>query len=63
MIGMAMAQASKMFDEQQGNGKLQQGADKQSAVNSAAKMALKMYLKNQGGGGGGGMGGLVSNLL
>ena len=28
------------------------GADKQSAVNSAGKMALKMYMQSQGGGGG-----------
>lgn len=36
-----------------------QSGDKQSAVNSAAEMALKMYMKNQGGGSSG-SGGLLS---
>ena len=35
-------------------------ADKQSAVNAAGKMALKMYMKSSGGGGSGGAGGLMS---
>ncbi|MCJ1462527.1 hypothetical protein MMC07_001129 [Pseudocyphellaria aurata] len=91
-IGLAMAQASKMFDQQSSQGKVvswtlflallfccqlflrlainlllypnmsfcqDPSASKQSAVNSAAKMALKMYMKSQGGGGGGGPGGLL----
>ena len=58
-IGMAMGQASKLFDQQQAEGKVEQGADKQSVVNQAAKMAFKMYMKNQAGGGGGGPGGLM----
>ncbi|GAD94252.1 hypothetical protein AFUA_8G05650 [Paecilomyces variotii No. 5] len=58
LIGMAMAQASKLWDQQGGNA----SGDKQSAVNSAAEMALKMYLKNQGGSGLGGTGG-PSGLL
>lgn len=37
-----------------------QSGDKQSAVNSAAEMALKMYMKNQGGSGGSGASGLMS---
>lgn len=36
-----------------------QSGDKQSAVNSAAEIALKMYMKNQGGGSSG-SGGLLS---
>lgn len=51
-VGMAMAQASKLFDQQSGSGNMQQGANKQSAVQSAGEMALKMYMKSQGGGGG-----------
>ena len=61
-IGMAMAQASKLFDEQHGSGNVSSGADKQSAVNAAGKMALKMYLKSQGGGSGG-LGGLAGKFL
>ncbi|KAL8747802.1 MAG: hypothetical protein Q9184_007551 [Pyrenodesmia sp. 2 TL-2023] len=65
-IGMAMGQASKLFDEQSAQGKVEPGADKQSMVNDAAKMALKMYLKSQGGGasgGGGGGGGGPGGLM
>ncbi|KAL1855599.1 hypothetical protein Plec18167_004062 [Paecilomyces lecythidis] len=58
LIGMAMAQASKAWDQQGGNA----SGDKQSAINSAAEMALKMYMKNQGGSGLGGTGG-PSGLL
>ena len=58
-IGMAMAQASKLFDQQSGAGNLAQGANKQSAVQSAGEMALKMYMKSQGGG----MGGLMSKFM
>ncbi|KAI4158349.1 MAG: hypothetical protein LQ342_007518 [Letrouitia transgressa] len=54
-IGMAMGQASKLFDEKSSQGNVDPSADKQSAVNSAAKMALKMYMKSQVGGGGGGL--------
>lgn len=41
---------------------VQQSGDKQSAVNSAAEMALKMYMKGGSGGigGTGGAGGLMS---
>jgi hypothetical protein len=58
-IGMAMAQAGKLFDQQNGQGNVASGADKQSAVNAAAKMAFKMYMKSEGQGGGGGQGGLL----
>lgn len=59
-IGTAMAQASKLFDEQGGN--VAGGGDKQSVVNEAGKMALKMYMKSQGGGSGGMMS-LASKFL
>jgi hypothetical protein len=58
-IGIAMAQAGKLFDQQSGQGNVASGADKQSAVNSAAKLALQMYMKSEGKGGGGGQGGLM----
>jgi hypothetical protein len=65
MIGMAMQEASKLFDQQSGMGNVQGGTDKQSAINSAAKMALQMYMKSQGGGGGGASGlmGLASKFF
>ncbi|KAL8901808.1 MAG: hypothetical protein Q9207_005016 [Kuettlingeria erythrocarpa] len=60
-IGLAMGQAARLFDEQSAQGKVEPGADKQSVVNDAAKMALKMYLKSGSsqGGAGGGPGGLL----
>ncbi|OCK87590.1 uncharacterized protein K441DRAFT_490334, partial [Cenococcum geophilum 1.58] len=60
-IGMAMAQASKLFDQQSAQGNTHPSATKQDAVSSAAQMALKMYMKSEmgGGGGGGGMGSLM----
>lgn len=61
-VGMAMGQAAKLFDQQSANGNVQGGATKQSAVESAAKMALQMYMKSSGAGGGAttGGGGLMS---
>lgn len=38
---MAMSQASKLFDQQSASGNVQSGTDKQSAINSAAGMAMK----------------------
>ncbi|KAL2216524.1 hypothetical protein M432DRAFT_66524 [Thermoascus aurantiacus ATCC 26904] len=60
LIGLAMAQAGKLWEEQHGSGKV--STDKQSAINAAAEMALKMYLKSRGSGhdGTGGPGGLLS---
>ncbi len=63
-VGMAMSEASKLFDQQSANGSVAPGTDKQSAVNSAAKMAFQMYMKSQGGGsGGGGLMSLASKFL
>jgi len=61
-VGMAMSEASKLFDQQSSQGQVAPGADKQSAINSAAKMALSMYMKGQGGGSGGLMG-LASKFM
>ncbi|KAL2837067.1 hypothetical protein BJY01DRAFT_251672 [Aspergillus pseudoustus] len=59
-IGLAMAQASRMWEEKAGKGEAT--GDKQSAVNSAAEMAFKMYLKSQmsGSQGTGGPSGIMS---
>ncbi|PLB37117.1 uncharacterized protein BDW47DRAFT_107411 [Aspergillus candidus] len=60
LIGMAMAQAGKLWEEKNSSGGV--SGDKQSAVNKAAEMALKMYMKSDGGGlgGTGGPSGLLS---
>jgi hypothetical protein len=44
---------NQLFDSQAANGNVASGASKESAVEQAASMALKMYLKSQGSGGGG----------
>jgi hypothetical protein len=63
-IGMAMAEASKLFEQQQAAGKVSSDTSKESAVQQAGEMALKMYLKSKTGsgaeGGGGGSSGLLS---
>ncbi|KAJ5719959.1 hypothetical protein N7493_006837 [Penicillium malachiteum] len=56
LIGMAMAQAGKLWDEKSSGGASMSG-DKQSAINNAAEMAMKMYMKSSGGGSSG-IGGL-----
>jgi hypothetical protein len=61
-VGMAMAQASKLFDSQSSQGNVASGASKESAVQQAGEMALKMYMKSQGGGASGLMG-LASKFL
>lgn len=60
-IGLAMSQASKLFDQQSSQGNMSSGTSKESAVTQAAEMALKFYMKNQGGGGSGGSG--MSGLM
>jgi hypothetical protein len=60
-VGMAMGQASKLFDSQSAAGNTQPNASKQDAISSAAQMAMKMYMSGgSGGSGGGGLGGLES---
>jgi hypothetical protein len=41
-VGMAMGQASKLFDQQSASGNVAQGADKESVIQHAAESALKM---------------------
>ncbi|KAL2136516.1 hypothetical protein VTI74DRAFT_3341 [Chaetomium olivicolor] len=64
-VGLAMAQAAKLFEKQASEGNVAAGADKQSVVMKAGEMALKMYLKSQGSKSSGGadqsgLGGLLS---
>jgi len=58
-IGMAMGEASKLFEQQSAQGNAPVGG-KQAAIASAAKMAMQMYMKSEMGGGGSGGGGLMS---
>ncbi len=63
-MGLAMSEASKLFDSQSAQGKVSPGSSKEGAVGEAAQMALNMYLKSQGGGGGAsGLFGLASKFL
>jgi hypothetical protein len=41
-VGMAMGQASKLFDQQSANGNVESGASKESVIQQAAESALKM---------------------
>ncbi|KAL1969225.1 hypothetical protein VTN77DRAFT_479 [Rasamsonia byssochlamydoides] len=66
LIGLAMAQASKLWEQQSSSGTVV--GDKQSAVNKAAELAFKMFMKGQGSGLGGtggpaGLLGLASKFL
>ena len=62
-IGMAMAEASKLFDQQSGG--QGSGANKQSAIQSAAMQAVKMYMGagSSGSSSGGGLMSLASKFL
>jgi hypothetical protein len=66
-IGMAMAEAVKLFDSQSNRGNVEAGSSKQEVVNSAAQMALKLFLKSQAdsgsGGSGSGLMGMASKFL
>jgi RecA-family ATPase len=67
MIGIAMGEAAKLFDQQSSQGNTSSGLNKQDVVGQAAKMALQMYLKGGAGGAGGassgGSSGGVGGLL
>jgi hypothetical protein len=43
-IGMAMAQASKLFDQQSSQGNVSSGSSKESVVQQAGEMAFKVCL-------------------
>ncbi|ORY68611.1 uncharacterized protein BCR38DRAFT_423874 [Pseudomassariella vexata] len=48
-IGLAMGEASKLFDAKASEGKVSSESSKESAVLQAGEMALKMYMKSKGG--------------
>ena len=62
-IGMAMGQASKLFEQQQANGNVAEGESKESAVQQAGEMAMKMYFKSEMGGSSGGLMGMASKFM
>ncbi|PFH59919.1 hypothetical protein XA68_11688 [Ophiocordyceps unilateralis] len=47
MVSMALSEASKLFDDKSARGKVPAGADKQSVLQKAGEMAMKLYFKNQ----------------
>ncbi|PSR94516.1 hypothetical protein BD289DRAFT_135929 [Coniella lustricola] len=47
LIGLAMSEASKLFDSQASSGRVSSDSSKESAVQQAGEMALKMYMKSQ----------------
>ncbi|RUS26079.1 hypothetical protein BC938DRAFT_471261 [Jimgerdemannia flammicorona] len=60
LMGMAMGEAMNLFNAGGGSG------DKSAMVQSAAMMAMKIYMAQQsskGGDGGGGMGGMIGGLM
>lgn len=58
-LGMAMAEAGKLFDQQSSQGNVASGATKESAIQQAGEMALKFYMQSQGSSGGSGASGLL----
>jgi len=63
-IGMAMGQASKLFDQQYSQGNVSSGDSKESAIQQAGEMAMKMFTQSQGGSGGAsGLMGLASKFF
>ncbi|KAF4978945.1 hypothetical protein FZEAL_4742 [Fusarium zealandicum] len=47
-LGLAMAEASKLFDSKASQGKVSSDSSKESVVQQAGEVAMKMYFKNQG---------------
>ncbi|RXG49555.1 hypothetical protein VDGE_06867 [Verticillium dahliae] len=46
-LALAMAEASKLFDDKADRGEVEQGTSKQSVVQQAGEVAMKLYFKNQ----------------
>ncbi|KJK75790.1 hypothetical protein H634G_09154 [Metarhizium anisopliae BRIP 53293] len=61
-LGMAMSEASKLFDSKASQGKVADGASKENVVQQAAEMAMKMYFKSQAQSQGG-LAGLASQFI
>ncbi|KAF7555054.1 hypothetical protein G7046_g6643 [Stylonectria norvegica] len=61
-LGLAMSEASKLFDNKSAQGKVSPSASKDNVVQKAAEMAMKMYFKSQGQQQGG-LAGLASKFM
>ncbi|KAK5992676.1 hypothetical protein PT974_06091 [Cladobotryum mycophilum] len=61
-LALAMSEASKLFDDKASQGKVQSGSSKESAVQQAGELAMKMYFKSQGQKQGG-LAGLASQFI
>lgn len=46
-LALAMAEASKLFDDKQKEGKVQEGTSKQGVIQQAGEIAMKLYMKSQ----------------
>lgn len=53
----------QLFDQRQSQGKVADGTSKESAIQQAGEMALKMYFKSQGQQQAGGFMGLASKFM
>lgn len=53
-LGLALSEASKLFDAKAANGQVASDASKESVIQQAGEMAMKMYFKSQGGSSSGG---------
>jgi len=63
IVGMAMGEAAKLFDQQSAQGNTS-GFDKQDVVAKAGQMAMKMFLKSEmSGSGSSGLMGLAGKFL
>lgn len=47
-LGLAMSEASKLFDDKASKDKVSSGTSKDAVVQKATEVAMKMYLKSQG---------------
>ncbi|KAH7156372.1 hypothetical protein EDB81DRAFT_854496 [Dactylonectria macrodidyma] len=47
-LGLAMSEASKLFDDKSSKDKVSSGTSKDAVVQKATEVAMKMYLKSQG---------------
>ncbi|KAH8174484.1 PAS fold domain-containing protein [Sarocladium implicatum] len=61
-LGLAMSEASKLFDDKAAKGDVKSGTDKQSVIQQAGEVAMKLFLKGQGQQQGG-LAGLASKFL
>ncbi|KAJ6779569.1 hypothetical protein PWT90_09968 [Aphanocladium album] len=59
-VSLAMGEASKLFDSKAADGSVANNADKQSVIQKAAEVAMKLYFKSQMEQSGGGLGGLAN---